>query len=448
MKKIGTILKVYILILFALYFTDDDHISTAMSKLDVGNNSKPAEDSHDCAVCLQKCIHPVRLPCSHVFCFLCVKGVAMQSGRCALCRKQITAEFFSNPTVLGVEQSENQGLGQVIPQQPDQYAWFYEGRNGWWQYEERTNQELEESYRKKLRTFELLIAGFVYTIDLDNMLQMRRSDPSRRRRIKRDLVSAPKKGIAGLKITPRVESSGASMSVGANREVLGGECNKSNQATGGGHMTSAPVDDATQTPVDALVQANQDSNRSPNTKQRGTSTDETAYEVLPQPRTSTSVATTRETRRNSDQHSHSDVRGEAAASSGHSKSNRTSSASSHTSQKKAKPRPHARNTAHNHPSSTQARPAAFQNDSYGLVVNHQRAHSSPSRVLGNQTDQTEPQGAVSRRSNRTLSAHDIDGNVEDTPMRSSSRREDEAQTDAQSRRQVRHRRKNLRSSDV
>ena len=373
----------------------------------------------------------------------------MQSGRCALCRKQITAEFFSNPTVLGLEKIDSQGLGQVVPQQPDQYAWFYEGRNGWWQYEERTNQELEESYRKKLRTFELLIAGFVYTIDLDNMVQMRRSDPSRRRRIKRDLVSAPKKGIAGLKIAPRVESSGASVSSGTNREVLGGECDKSNQATGGGgHMTSAPVDDATQTPVDTLVQENQDSNMSLNTKQRGTSTDETAYEVLPQPRTSTSAASTRENRRHSDHHSHSDARAEAVASSGHSKSNRTSSSSSNTSQKKAKPRPHSRNIAHSHPSSTHARATAVQNDSYGLVVNHQRAHSSPSSVRGNQTDQAEPQGAISRRSNRTLSAHDLDGNAEDAPMRSSSRREDEMQADAQSRRQVRQRRKNLRSSDV
>ena len=34
------------------------------------------------------------------------------------------------------------------------------------------------------------------------MLQYRRNDPSRRRRIKRDLASAPKKGVAGLRMEP------------------------------------------------------------------------------------------------------------------------------------------------------------------------------------------------------------------------------------------------------
>ena len=32
----------------------------------------------ECAVCLQTCIHPVQLPCRHIFCFLCVKGVSTQ----------------------------------------------------------------------------------------------------------------------------------------------------------------------------------------------------------------------------------------------------------------------------------------------------------------------------------------------------------------------------------
>ena len=35
----------------------------------------------ECAVCLQPSIHPVKLPCNHIFCFLCVKGVTIQSQR-------------------------------------------------------------------------------------------------------------------------------------------------------------------------------------------------------------------------------------------------------------------------------------------------------------------------------------------------------------------------------
>ena len=37
-----------------------------------------SEPPMECAVCLQTCIHPVQLPCRHIFCFLCVKGVSTQ----------------------------------------------------------------------------------------------------------------------------------------------------------------------------------------------------------------------------------------------------------------------------------------------------------------------------------------------------------------------------------
>ena len=47
---------------------------------------------------------------------------------------------------------------------------------------------------------ELLIAGFLYIADFGSMLQLRRNDPSRHRRIKRDLYNVPKKGIAGLRL--------------------------------------------------------------------------------------------------------------------------------------------------------------------------------------------------------------------------------------------------------
>lgn len=46
----------------------------------------------------------------------------------------------------------------------------------------------------------MLIAGFLYIADFGSMLQLRRNDPSRQRRIKRDLSNAPKKGIAGLRL--------------------------------------------------------------------------------------------------------------------------------------------------------------------------------------------------------------------------------------------------------
>ena len=52
---------------------------TPISNNDVPNTNKdtPAEGKEDdvleCAICLNPCMQPVQLPCSHVFCFLCAK---------------------------------------------------------------------------------------------------------------------------------------------------------------------------------------------------------------------------------------------------------------------------------------------------------------------------------------------------------------------------------------
>lgn len=82
------------------------------------------------------------------------------------------------------------------------FAWYYEGRNGWWQYDERTSRELEEAFSKGRKSTEMLIAGFLYVADLENMVQYRRNEHSRRRKMKRDVVDIPKKGVAGLRLDP------------------------------------------------------------------------------------------------------------------------------------------------------------------------------------------------------------------------------------------------------
>ena len=50
---------------------------------------------------------------------------------------------------------------------------------------------------------EILIVGHLYVIDFENMHQYRLNDTQRRRRIKYDLTSAPKKGGGGLKLDLR-----------------------------------------------------------------------------------------------------------------------------------------------------------------------------------------------------------------------------------------------------
>lgn len=86
------------------------------------------------------------------------------------------------------------------------YAWYYEGRNGWWQYDERTSRELEEAFVKGRKNTEMLIAGFLYVADLENMVQYRRNEHGRRRKMKRDVVDIPKKGVAGLRLEPESAS--------------------------------------------------------------------------------------------------------------------------------------------------------------------------------------------------------------------------------------------------
>jgi len=167
----------------------------------------------ECAVCLQPSIHPVRLPCNHIFCFLCVKGVTIQSQRCPMCRREIPQSFLEHPALISdpeescptPEEGEQETAGSTSAQAPEteDLRWFYQGRNGWWEYDERTAQELELHHKKGDKNCELLIAGFLYSIDFENMLQCRRNEPNRRRQIKRDLAGnvTDKKGIAGIRTT-------------------------------------------------------------------------------------------------------------------------------------------------------------------------------------------------------------------------------------------------------
>jgi E3 ubiquitin-protein ligase RNF146 len=70
-------------------------------------------------------------------------------------------------------------------------------------YDQRTNDEIDQTFRRGDRRLEILIVGHLYIIDFENMHQYRLNDTQRRRRIKYDLISAPKKGVGGLKLDLR-----------------------------------------------------------------------------------------------------------------------------------------------------------------------------------------------------------------------------------------------------
>lgn len=172
--------------------------NSAESSCSGSSSSSPALSVPECAICLQSCVHPVQLPCHHVFCFLCVKGASWQSKRCALCRQEVPDDFLERPTLLSPEELKASAGGRGGA--ASDHAWYYEGRNGWWQYDERTSRELEDAFSKGKKTAEMLIAGFLYVADLENMVQYRRNEHGRRRKMKRDVLDIPKKGVAGLRL--------------------------------------------------------------------------------------------------------------------------------------------------------------------------------------------------------------------------------------------------------
>ncbi|KPU78812.1 uncharacterized protein Dana_GF10719, isoform C [Drosophila ananassae] len=197
----------------------------------------------ECPICLQTCIHPARLPCGHIFCFLCVKGVAYKNRRCAMCRREIPAEFLDHPQLVN-------GIEDICATRAteDGYQWYYEGRNGgWWAYDPRTNDDIEAAYAGYLNfkstsdedcflveneplpsgtddydtsdedgsssenladigphpgRLHIQICGAIYVIDFLRMTQYPRSDTLRRRNIIRRKTSGSvpgvTKGVAGL----------------------------------------------------------------------------------------------------------------------------------------------------------------------------------------------------------------------------------------------------------
>lgn len=218
----------------------------------------------ECPICYQDYLNPVCLECHHIFCFLCIKGAASTSRKCPLCRQDIADTTLEEPQIIPLDEilqedsdeSSHQkqcskdfnsqipighpigarakgGHGRAnaceksreedargdpaprdncnkekkkaiikdIPVFENDCQWFYEGRNGWWLYDQRTSRDLETAFKEGKPKIELLIAGHLYVIDFGQMLQYRRNDPNKHRRIKRDHLPAELiKGLAGIKL--------------------------------------------------------------------------------------------------------------------------------------------------------------------------------------------------------------------------------------------------------
>ncbi|KAJ8878144.1 hypothetical protein PR048_022611 [Dryococelus australis] len=70
---------------------------------------------------------------------------------------------------------------------------------GWWQYEERTSNDIDAMFKLGEPRCEMLICGQLYVIDFESKQQYRKYEPGKRRRIKQDLKSSQKKGVAGIR---------------------------------------------------------------------------------------------------------------------------------------------------------------------------------------------------------------------------------------------------------
>ena len=148
-----------------------------------------------CCVCQEEAENAVKLPCSHIFCFLCVKGVAARNRVCALCRNPIPVDYLQHPLMVNFG-----ALRAKLNVKSKSYHWFYEGKSGgWWMYENRTSEEIEKAFVTRVKSIKIRISGFTYVVDYERMVQSREDYPDRQRRIKRDVLKSDEiKGIAGL----------------------------------------------------------------------------------------------------------------------------------------------------------------------------------------------------------------------------------------------------------
>ena len=166
--------------------TDEDKDSTA-------TEVKSLQQDDTCPICFDQPLHPFRLPCSHLYCFLCAKGLAESnslgdSPKCSMCRQSFSRDIFKNQRITEISNSNDL----------NSFSWFYEGRNGWWKFDSRSSNDIEEAFTNNLPKITLLICGNLYDIDLTALIQYRQDRTGKIRRIKRDLTSAYAKGTAGL----------------------------------------------------------------------------------------------------------------------------------------------------------------------------------------------------------------------------------------------------------
>jgi hypothetical protein len=151
------------------------------------------------------------LPCTHKFCYFCLKGTMNTSNylSCPLCRRTIPIEFFEHFTKI----VKKEDLDNVTKYQS---KWMYSGRNGgWWFYQKECDELIEKAwinYQNSLSSpenvivddqseFNLMINGSEYNICFITMKQKSIRNNWHTRKIKREENAKieDNKGIGGIR---------------------------------------------------------------------------------------------------------------------------------------------------------------------------------------------------------------------------------------------------------
>lgn len=92
----------------------------------------------ECPICLEALCYPAKLPCEHVFCYLCIKGfLNTQNSRCALCRSEVPSNYLLNPNLILDEKNfedanniksnkSNSPEDLTKNQEQTTFVWYYE----------------------------------------------------------------------------------------------------------------------------------------------------------------------------------------------------------------------------------------------------------------------------------------------------------------------------------
>lgn len=159
-------------------------------------------ENDECPICFDTILLPIKTPCGHSFCYMCLKRAEVDKHQlfsCPLCRGE-----HSLDVILRAKMSI--GDLKVDPSSFDA-LYLYESRSGgWWAFEPRTITELEEAYQRYVlspndKTTTIDILGKPCVIDFEAMTQCRDRVTRRiQRKVNDDTSRSVIKGIAGMRI--------------------------------------------------------------------------------------------------------------------------------------------------------------------------------------------------------------------------------------------------------